>query len=213
MNKFLESFFPKEQEEVAALQSKSANVIDVFTRTINELETINIQNNNLKEKKSKIPCTCIYCNKPFTAQKTTAKYCSESCRNKFLHNKDHIKYYRRSSVENSLRSILWGCKARAKRMNREYDLTEEYVLELLKQQNGICAATGLALKPSAQRTVQDKDPFTISIDRIDSNKGYIIGNVQLVCSIYNGAKNSFTFEQVAIMCKNFIIKNNIKLDD
>ena len=162
---------------------------------------------------SYIKTNCIHCNKEFLANKKTAKYCSQSCTNYYNKDSEKIKYFRRSSVINSLRAVLWGAKARAKRLNREYNLTQKYVLDLLETQEGKCAATGILLEPSAQRTCQNKNPFTVSIDRIDSSKGYIIGNIQIVCSIYNSAKNSYSTEEVKKLCIGFIKTNNININE
>jgi hypothetical protein len=156
-----------------------------------------------------VTTNCAYCGKEFTTKKSTTKCCSPSCRNYYTCNKEKIKYFRRNSVENSLKAVFWGCKSRAKRLNRECNLTQEYLLEMLKKQKGKCAATGILMKPSAQATTKNKDPFTISIDRIDSSKGYIEGNVQLVCTMYNMAKNCFTQEDITFMFKSYLEYNKI----
>ena len=39
-------------------------------------------------------------------------------------------------------------------------------------------------------------PRKASLDRINSSKGYVKGNVEFVCSSINLAKNSFTREQM-----------------
>lgn len=65
-------------------------------------------------------------------------------------------------------------------------ITEEEIIILWKLQNGLCAISGMEMLSIF------KDPQTISIDRIDSNIGYISGNVQLVCQWVNFAKNSFS---------------------
>ena len=42
----------------------------------------------------------------------------------------------------------------------------------------------------------DGDKWKVSIDRIDSSKGYIKGNVQLVCVLYNLMKNKLPEEEM-----------------
>ena len=37
--------------------------------------------------------------------------------------------------------------------------------------------------------------FAVSVDRIESGRGYVQGNIQLVCQAINYAKNKFTNEQ------------------
>ena len=43
--------------------------------------------------------------------------------------------------------------------------------------------------------------FLASVDRIDSDKGYIIGNIQWVSTPINYLKNNLTHNQVVDMCK------------
>lgn len=49
-----------------------------------------------------------------------------------------------------------------------------------------------------------RDPWRVSLDRIDNSKGYIPGNVQLVCAIYNVAKNVYTDDILMDFCRDFI---------
>jgi hypothetical protein len=48
---------------------------------------------------------------------------------------------------------------------------------------------------------KQKHPFKPSIDRIDSSKEYVLGNVKIVWMIENYCKNTFTDEQVLEFCK------------
>lgn len=57
---------------------------------------------------------------------------------------------------------------------KELDIDRDHLVELWKKQNGICALTGV------QMTTKYNCPFSASADRIDSSKGYVLGNIQLV---------------------------------
>jgi hypothetical protein len=46
----------------------------------------------------------------------------------------------------------------------------------------------------------------ISIDRIDSSKGYLRGNVQFVCDIVNRMKSSMTQEELLFWCRKILGK-------
>jgi hypothetical protein len=72
---------------------------------------------------------------------------------------------------------------------RDFDLDESYLASLWKQQNGKCAITNCTLIPA--RRDRRKTPATTSLDRIDSNRGYVKGNVQFVAYSVNMAKNDF----------------------
>lgn len=62
----------------------------------------------------------------------------------------------------------------------EIDL--DFLLSLYADQRGLCALSGLPMSH------EFNDLCSISVDRVDSTKGYIPGNVQLVCKWVNLAK-------------------------
>jgi len=110
------------------------------------------------------------------------------------------------------RSFAWkGCgklsgtywkrlKANAKRrasgpVKFEIDIT--YAWELYEKQNGCCALTGLPI-PMPTRV---EDGFVASLDRIDSSKGYIQGNVQWVHKHVNTMKWDFDQDYFFELCR------------
>jgi len=60
---------------------------------------------------------------------------------------------------------------------------------LWKSQQGKCAITKMPM------THEFKNLRSISVDRIDSAKGYIVGNIQLVCQWVNLAKGSHSDDE------------------
>ena len=81
-----------------------------------------------------------------------------------------------------------------KKKKKDFDLTTEYLKEIWNLQKGICPYTGIKMK--LPKCGKDWDhTFTMdkmSLDRIDSDKGYIKGNVQFVCLGINYAKNKWS---------------------
>ena len=65
-------------------------------------------------------------------------------------------------------------KSTASRRSIEYNVTDEYIWELFKKQKGLCALSGVVISFGAK----GRELGTASLDRIDSNLGYIEGNVQ-----------------------------------
>ena len=82
----------------------------------------------------------------------------------------------------------------------------EDLWELWESQQGICPYTGWKMvlpETSSQynREANVRDPKRASLDRIDSSKGYIKGNVQFVCHMANVAKNDYTHDQMIEFCR------------
>lgn len=76
-------------------------------------------------------------------------------------------------------------------------ITPEYLRGLYDAQDGKCAITGIEM--THVRGVDDLSR-NISIDRIDSSKGYVHGNVQLVCKIVNLMKHEQSLEELRFWC-------------
>jgi hypothetical protein len=84
-----------------------------------------------------------------------------------------------------------------KRKEMFCDLDLSYLKSLWDKQNGICPYTGIKMilypTPQQKRT---KNAIQASLDRIDSSKGYIKGNVEFVCLAINYAKNGFSKQEM-----------------
>jgi hypothetical protein len=101
---------------------------------------------------------------------------------------------------------LWGTiKKRAERRNYTINISIEYGWDLYVKQNGKCALSGIPLK-FANANKRNSET-TASLDRIDSNQGYVEGNVQWVHKNVNIMKNIFNQEHFIYLCKE-IAKNN-----
>ena len=113
-----------------------------------------------------------------------------------LHKKKNLEHL----LSNRFRSIV----KRAKQRNLECNITEAYLEELWYKQKGICALSGIKMTYSSQRRI----PTSVSVDRIDSTKGYIKGNLQLVCYICNQMKSNLTLDELLNFCNLIINYNN-----
>jgi hypothetical protein len=79
---------------------------------------------------------------------------------------------------------------------REFDITVPFLVDLLERQDGKCALSGLPMLTATHRDERPDDarcnPNKLSIDRIDSSRGYTEDNVQLVRWRPNSMKMDMT---------------------
>lgn len=104
--------------------------------------------------------------------------------------------------------VLWSrlCSTAARR-TIELTITKEYINDLFVSQNQQCALSGVTITlPRNHLSFQIGD-FTASLDRIDSAKGYIEGNVQWVHKKANIMKQDMKDKEFIKWC-NIISKFN-----
>ena len=64
----------------------------------------------------------------------------------------------------------------------------------------VCAATGLPLSLERDGSTR-ANPWAPSIDRIDCSKGYVPGNVRIVCCAFNLMRNEWSDDVVLALVK------------
>jgi len=107
-------------------------------------------------------------------------------------------------IERLLVERFNALKDRAKNKNLTVDFDKEYLRYLWEKQNHKCALSGIQMTT----LVFKGRVFTnISVDRINSKKGYLKSNVQLVCMGINQMKNDLSTDELLYFCKQ-IIKNH-----
>ena len=120
------------------------------------------------------------------------RYC-KSCTNE-----KHLKRLHKLSVEARL---LRSAKSRAQRNNLEFDISIDDIIV-----PEVCPILGIELKKEvSQRGGQSDSP---SIDRIDSSKGYVKGNIWVISLKANRCKSDLTLEQLERMA--IVLKEVIK---
>ena len=180
-----------------------------------------------KQNRRCIIITCDFCGeeflKPLSEYKRNRElnrhnFCSRSCACKFsnLKQSENRKIWSNSEAnkENLLKHnysvqryindpkyqfsyYLRNCKRRYK----ECSITLDDLYEQWQKQNGICPYSGIKLN-IATYTKNHKDPiYTASVDRIDSSKGYIPGNIQFVSTCINYLKNTMSDSDTKFICR------------
>lgn len=110
------------------------------------------------------------------------------------------KQQRESSRRNHIRVMLNNAKKRALKLNIEFNLTKEDII--------IPDKCPLLEIPFIVGT-KENYLYTPTIDRIDTNKGYVKENIRIITMLANSMKNSATFDQLLTFSKN--IKDYIKI--
>lgn len=80
-----------------------------------------------------------------------------------------------------------------------FDLDIPFIETLL--QSGCCNVTSIPFDYSAPRVKGRPNMFVATIDRIESSKGYVKGNVQMVVHAYNNLKSDYPEDEVIAFIK------------
>lgn len=155
-----------------------------------------------------VEVSCCYCGKVHKKTSIEIKrklkhdskfFCSRSCSakgnsSKNPRGKDEFTVFRKFLNKANSRKII---------KDFDCDITLEYLKELWEKQRGVCPYLGIVLSLGPTRNPNLK----ASLDRIDSSKGYIKGNVQFISMTMNYAKSSFN-EEVLYNLIDLIVKNH-----
>lgn len=153
-------------------------------------------------------CDCGKIKKCFSTRLLDGRNTSCGClmlshlKHEFTDNVDN--YNKDNNITNFIMNrIIWN----ARRRNLDFNLTKEYLQKLFEQQNKRCIYTNIEIKiPFRANTILDyygldKISNLASLDRIDSTKGYVVGNVQWVLSEINIMKNDLPNEKFLDLCR------------
>jgi len=103
--------------------------------------------------------------------------------------------YRSKTPRYSLGQTLNHAKKRA-----EVTITIQDLMDIFEKQEGLCALSGVKMTWHQGKIL----PTSISIDRIDNSKGYIHGNVRLVCVVVNAFKSTQTDNELYEFAKSLV---------
>lgn len=100
--------------------------------------------------------------------------------------------------------IKHNLKKRAK--NLELSITSDDIKELYYQQEGKCKLSGIKMTHIGYQgnDAHKLNKWNISVDRIDSSKGYTKDNIQLLCGIVNKMKTDMNDVELLLLCNDII---------
>jgi len=93
-------------------------------------------------------------------------------------------------------AYFFRTQCNAKRRKLEFSITIEETFEIFKNQNRLCRISGMPISLG-----QNMRTMTASLDRIDSSKGYIKGNVQWLHKDINRLKSNWNQKVFIELCK------------
>lgn len=94
-----------------------------------------------------------------------------------------LKLIRENPKRYTARQQNSSARKRATALGLEFDLTSEYILSIMPD---VCPVLGKTLKYGGGERC-DESP---ALDRIDPAKGYVVGNVQIICFLANLMKSN-----------------------
>ena len=115
-------------------------------------------------------------------------------------NNERNKKYRRDprNLKRACIRVFGYIKRRSRVNGIDLDIDADFIETLYNSQLGYCAYTGDKL------SLQAGLPTTLSVDRVDSNLGYIKSNVKLVTWEVNNMKQSLSMDSFVLLCKKVI---------
>lgn len=105
------------------------------------------------------------------------------------------KYREKLLKERPFASIVAAIKSRSKTHNIPFNLTESFIENMYKEQNGLCYYTNEFMN------LNIKNDNRASVDRVNPNLGYVQNNVVLCRLIVNTVKNKLSKEELFDFCK------------
>ena len=99
--------------------------------------------------------------------------------------------------------LYFGAETRAHELGRAFSISIDEFLSIVKEANGKCQFSGLSLSDGSARS-----PRSPSIDRIDPTKGYVSGNVRIVCLIANVALSDWGEGPLNELCGALMMKRS-----
>lgn len=180
------------------LWGESPRYEDLTGQKFNMLTVISLAKTTRSGKHKKWLCKCVCGNEKAILQTHLVQGNSRSCG--CLHRRAGAQHPNFKGCGEIRAKYFKSMEINALRRNRTpipFEITIEEIWELFLKQDRKCALSGMPIsfpkRADGQRAA--------SLDRIDSSKGYVPGNVQWVHKDVNWMKGSFTQEYFVNICK------------
>lgn len=178
-------------------QKRAHNFDDITGKKFGKLTVIELV--TVEKKRPVWRCLCDCGNEKITHGISLKRGGTKSC-GCILATKDSTKFHNFSGFKELSGTVFNSIRGGAKARNLDFNITQEYIYNLFISQEKKCKLTGLDLeiRPTSQKKNIKR---TASLDRIDSSKGYIEGNVQWIHVIVNKMKWDLSTDEFLDWCK------------
>lgn len=106
------------------------------------------------------------------------------------------------TLEKLLKLRVRTCYGRSCKKGIEFDITYEDLKEIYDKQHGNCYYSGIKMEIAIKGNVNNTN--TLSVDRIDSSKGYVKTNIVLCCDSVNTMKMKLNTNDFLDVCKKIV---------
>lgn len=158
-------------------------------------DEVKVGNDRALYQLCKCSCGNISWKKLVTLRNGTSTRCKKCCNKTFITEDGKISI--NAMIVTFYKHILDGVKRRKKVSQLDFNITPEYLEELYEKQNHKCALSGISLELDITKSAMNQN---WSLDRIDSSKGYVKGNVQWVHKDINMMKQSYNVDYFIKLC-------------
>ena len=110
----------------------------------------------------------------------------------------------RKTLRGYLQALMYNSKLNGKKRGLEWNLDVDVLMDLWIEQQGKCALTGVQMTYGTPESGQASCWSNVSIDRIDSGAGYVVGNIQLVTQRVNRVKTDLSMDDLIVVCKQIL---------
>lgn len=165
---------------------------------------------NSKAYSTKIEVPCENCGKKVyykqqqfknVLYKSCSRQCAGKLKSKYNKGNNNPNSLNLTDIEKFFYNKCKDCKYRAKVKKLKFNIDYKYLLDIYNKQQGKCFYSGLAMKIKG-----NKDYNTLSIDRVDSSKGYVKGNVVFCLNSINMLKSNHDLKDIENVFKAIMVK-------
>lgn len=160
-----------------------------FLTFLRYLEYLQIDINGQKRSLIEVKCDCGNKKIITSCSFGNIKSCGCLCKHQGI---NHPSYRGQQNVSKTYFTLI---KHNSLKKKREFSIDINYMEKLLIEQNFKCFLTGIPIQIGSK-----KIETTASLDRIDNNKGYIVGNVQWLHKDINRMKSDFDLDYFKKLC-------------